>query len=282
MKHKTNLIRLSIACTVISAAMPAFANDPYLPSPGKNSVSLSFSNQKTDQIKAGAMTAQLPTDIKQDNIKFNYAYGISDAFALDIELGYAKSKFIVIPGLAPDGGLSGVTDSRVGLRYRAFDDLADDPITLTFGAAAIIKGSYKTGSLPAIGDGANGIELSVSLAKQLTSNFSVFATLGQRDRASPVPTETFYKIGANFNPSLTIGLFVTHEDVKSNGNLDIGGPGFSPSRFPEVKEEYGFTAAGINVQIIPNVLVGLQFGQKQAKRNTAESKIIGASISTSF
>lgn len=76
MKHATNLICLSVASIVVSASMPAFANDPYLPSPGKGIVSLSVSNQKTDQIKAGAMTAQLPTAIKQDNLKFNYAYGI--------------------------------------------------------------------------------------------------------------------------------------------------------------------------------------------------------------
>ncbi len=282
MKPATTVLRFSILAIFASTVGAAFANDAYLPSPGKSIVSFSFGNQKTDQIKAGAMTAQLPTDIKQDNYKFNYTYGISDPLALDIEVGYAKSKFIVIPGLAPDGGLSGVTDSRLGLRYRLLDDQAADAVTLTLGAAAIIKGSYKTGSLPAIGDGANGIELSVSLAKALTSNFSVFGTLGQRDRSSSVPTETFYKIGANFNPTSQIGLFVTHEDVKSKGNLDIGGPGFSPSRFPEVKEEYGFTSGGINFQIVPTVSIGLQFGQKQAKRNTAESKIIGATISTSF
>jgi hypothetical protein len=260
----------------------AFAEGAYLPSPGSSTLTLSFSNQKADEFRPGVMRGNLPADLKQDTFKLNYTYGIFDPLALDVEVGYAKSKFITIPGLAPKGGLKGNTDSRIGVRFRVLDDLADAPVTLTLGAAAIIKGSYDTGALSSIGDGANGTEVTATVAKAFTSNFNGFATVGHRNRQSPVPNESFYKIGVNFNPTAEIGLSLAHEELRSSGKLDIGGPGFTPARFPEVKEEYGFTTLGATFRVLSNLSLGVQYGQKQAKRNTAESKVVGVSLTTSF
>jgi hypothetical protein len=269
-----------VAISVFAA--PVFAVDPYLPAPGSNALVFSISNQKASELKAGTTQAQLPVDLKQDTYKLNYSYGISDPLALDIEVGYAKSKFATVPGLAPNGGLKGITDSRVGLRFRVLDDHADAPVTLTLGAAAILKGSYDTGALPAIGDGANAVEISASVGKAFTSKFNGFIAAGYRDRQGPVPNETFYKFGLNFSPSAALGLSLSHEAVKSKGSLDIGGPGFAPNRFPEVREEYSFTALSASFRVTRSAAIGLQFGKKQAERNTAESKVFGASVSTSF
>jgi hypothetical protein len=274
--------KLIIAAIAALVSGPVFAEGAYLPSPGSNTLTFSFSNQKADEFRPGDMRGNLPADLKQDTFKLNYSYGILDRLALDIEVGYAKSKFITIPGLAPNGGLKGNTDSRIGLRFRVLDDLADAPVTLTLGAAAIIKGSYDTGALSSIGDGASGIEVSATVAKAFTSNFNGFASVGYRDRQSPVPNESFYKFGINFNPTAQIGLSLAHEELRSSGTLDIGGPGFSPARFPEVKEEYGFTTLGANFRVSRNLSLGVQYGEKQAKRNTAESKVVGVSLTTSF
>ena len=275
--------RFALLASLTALAMPAFAaQSPWLPSPGANSLTFSFSNQKADEFRAGDMKGQLPAPLKQDTFKLNYSVGILDSLALDIETGYAKSKFISIPGLAPNGGTSGVTDSRIGLRFRVLDDLADAPVTLTLGAAAILKGNYDTGSLPAIGDGANALEISASLGKQITSKFNVYGTLGYRDRKAPVPNENFYELGLNFNATSQLGFTLKHEEVRSKGSLDIGGPGFSPARFPEVKEDYGFTSVGANFRFSRNLAIGVQYGEKQAKRNTAESKVYGLSLNTAF
>ena len=275
-------------CIVLLASLTALttpalaAESPWLPSPGANSLTLSFSNQEADEFFAGSTKGKLPAMLKQDTFKLNYSRGILDELALDIEIGYAKSTFITIPGLAPNGGTSGVTDSRIGLRYRVLDDLADAPVTVTLGAAAILKGNYDKGALPSIGDGANAIEISASLGKAITSNFTVYGTLGYRSRKAPVPNEDYYQLGMNLNATSQLGFSLTHEEVRSKGSLDIGGPGFSPPRFPEVKEDYGFTSVGASLRFSRNLGVGLQFGEKKGKRNTAESKVYGLSLNTSF
>jgi hypothetical protein len=281
--RKTVLASFAAVASFSTIALPVFAvESPWLPSPGSNSLTFSFSNQSADELRAGNSPGQLPTSLKQDTYKLNYSFGIADALALDVETGYAKSKFITVPGLAPNGGQKGVTDSRLGLRFRVLDDLADAPLTVTLGAAAILKGDYDTGALPAIGDGANALEISASVGKAITSNFNIYGTVGYRDRKAPVPNENFYQLGLAFNPTSQLGFSLTHEEIRSKGNLDIGGPGFSPARFPEVKEDYGFTSVGASFRFTRNLGIGVQYGEKQAKRNTAESKVYGLSLNTSF
>ncbi len=267
---------------VLTFSASAFAQTPWLPSPGATDLTFSFTNQEADKLKVGTNTAPLPTTLKQDTFGLILNYGISDSLALDASIGSAKSKFIKVPGLAPDGGLSGLTDSRLGLRFRLQDDLADDPVTLTFGAAAIIKGDYKTGSLPAIGDGANAIEISAAVGKAITSNFNVYGVIGYRDRKAPVPNETFFKVGANvnFTPQLFGGL--EYQKVDARGGLDIGGPGFSPARFPEVQEDFTLTSVTLGYRFTKNFNAAIQYGDKQGQRNTALSKVYGLSLGTSF
>lgn len=274
------ITRLHHISAVIAALLsaPSFAAEPYLPSPGVSTLTLSYSNQKSKEFKAGAMTRPLPATLKQDTYKLNYTYGILDQLALDVEVGNGKTN--AISSTTP--GLKGSTDSRIGLRFRAFDDLADDPVTLTLGAAAILKGNYDPAARAAIGDGANAIEISASVAKALTSNVNAFATFGIRDRQSPVPTETFYKFGMNFSPTSFLGLSLAHEVVKSDGNLDIAGPGFSAARFPEVKEEFSFTTLGANFRVSRNFAIGMQYGEKRPERNASDSKVVGLSLTTSF
>jgi hypothetical protein len=260
----------------------AFAQTPWLPSPGATDLTFSFSNQKADEFKPGTDTGQLPATLKQDTFGITLNYGISDSLALDANIGYAKSKFIQVPGLAPDGGLSGLTDSRLGVRFRLLDDLANDPVTLTFGAAAILQGNYKTGALSAIGDGANALEISAAVGKAITSNFNVYGVVGYRDREAPVPNETFFKVGANvnFTPQLFAGL--EFQKVDARGGLDIGGPGFSPARFPEVQEDYSLTSVTLGYRFSRNFNAAIQYGDKKGQRNTAVGKVYGLSLGTSF
>jgi hypothetical protein len=264
------------------AATQAFAQTPWLPTPGATDLTVSYTNQKADKLKAGTTTADLPVTLKQDTLGLVLNHGLTDSLAIDAAIGYAKSKFIQVPGLAPDGGLSGATDSRLGLRFRLLDDQASDPVTLTFGAAAILKGNYKTGALPAIGDGANALEVSVAIGKAITSNVSVYGVVGYRDRKAPVPNETFFKVGvnANFTPQLFAGL--DYQKVDARGGLDIGGPGFSPPRFPEVQEDYSLTSATLGYRFNKSLSAAFQYGDKQGQRNTAVGKVYGISLNTSF
>ncbi len=271
-----------VAILAACSALPALAQSPWLPSPGSNGLKLSYDAQKADEFYAGATRGNLPASLKQNTFRLDYSYGISDALALDVSAGHAKSDFIKVPGLAPNGGLSGTTDSRIGIRFRVLDDLADAPATLTLGAGAVFAGSYSTGALSAIGDGANAFEVSASLGKAVTANVNVYGTLGYRSRQSPVPKETYYQLGASFSPTPLVSVFINHEQVKSQDGLDIGGPGFSPARFPEVKEQYKLNGVGASFRFTRNVAATVQYGEKQGIRNTAQSKVTGFALSTSF
>lgn len=279
---------LSIATVSVATASAlllaplAAAQTPWLPAPGATDLSLSFTNQKADDFKPGTASAKLPSTLKQDTFSLSLTHGLADAVALDATIGYGKSSFIRVPGLAPNGGLSGITDSRIGVRYRVLDDIANDPLTVTFGAAAILKGDYDTGALSAIGDGANALEVSVAVGKLVTSKLSVYGVLGYRDRQSPVPKEMFYRLGAtvNFTPQFYAGA--EYQKVDARGGLDIGGPGFSPARFREVQEDYSLTSASLGFRFNNAVTAAIQFGEKKGERNTAESKVVGVSLTTSF
>ncbi len=258
------------------------AQSPWLPAPGKSAVTISFVNQNSDKFYAGATKGDLPADLKQDTFSLALAYGINDSLALDISGGYAKSKFITVPGLAPDGGLKGLTDTRFGLRYRLLDDLADAPVTVTLGAAAIVAGNYKTGALPSIGDGANAVEVFTSIGKVVAPGVAVYGNLGYRDRATSVPNELFYGVGVSYSPMSKLSFALDHQVTDARKGLDIGGPGFSPDRFPEVQEDYSTTIASATFRFTPALGLSLQAGKKNGKRNTAESKILGLSLTANF
>ncbi len=281
---RKNTVKMAVfsAFAAISIASNAVAQTPWLPSPGSSDITIALSNQKADDFKPGDASGKLPATLKQTNFGLTYNYGVSDALALDATVGYAKSSFIQVPGLAPNGGLSGATDSRLGLRYRLLDDTAADPVSVTLGAAAILKGSYDTGALSAIGDGANALEVSVSVGKIFNSTFSAYGTLGYRDRKAPVPNENFMKFGANLNFTPMLFAGVNYEKVDAKDGLDIGGPGFSPPRFPEVQEDYTLTAVTLGFRISKALTAAIQFGDKKGQRNTAEGKVIGLSLQAAF
>lgn len=281
---QTNLRLSALSAATVGAlllAPAAMAQTPWLPAPGTNDLSLSFINQKADDFKPGTASGTLPATLKLDTFSLSFTHGLSDAVAIDATVGYGKSSFIRVPGLAPNGGLSGVTDSRIGVRFRALDDAANDPLTITLGAAAILKGSYDTGALSAIGDGASALEVSASVGKTI-GGLNVYGVLGYRDRQSPVPKENFLKIGAiaNFTPQFYVGA--EYQKVDARGGLDIGGPGFSPARFPEVQEDFALTSASLGFRFNKAMSATIQFGEKRGERNTAESKVVGVSLSTSF
>ena len=280
--QKTLAMAVFSAFTAMTLSQNAVAQTPWLPSPGSSDLTFSIAEQKADKFKPGNASGDLPSTLKQTNYALAYNYGVSDVLAFDATIGYAKSSFIVVPGLAPNGGLSGVTDSRLGLRYRLLDDTGADPISVTLGAAALLKGSYDTGALSSIGDGANALEVSVSVGKIFNSMFSAYGTVGYRDRKAPVPNENFVKLGANLNFTPMFFAGVNYEKVDAKDGLDIGGPGFSPPRFPEVQEDYSLSSVTLGFKINKSLTAAVQFGDKKGQRNTSEGKVVGFSIQAAF
>jgi hypothetical protein len=124
--------------------------------------------------------------------------------------------------LSPSASLHGMTDSNIGIRWRAVDEAIGDSLTVTFRAAGIVNGSYKTGATNAIGDGASAGEFSALAGRFFENGFSVFGELGYRTRSRPVPDEFFANIGARYAFTSALSAGVSYQVDESLSGIDIG------------------------------------------------------------
>lgn len=272
------------AATGLVALLPSVAHaaSPWLPGAGEHQDGLSYVTQQADTFYPGRSEAPLPTELELRTFQFDYAYGINDRLALDLRVGWAESDFLVDPGLAPDGGLDGVTDSRVGLRWLAFDQLDGRPFTLALSAAALIAGDYETGAITAIGDGENAFEVSLLTGRTWDSGFSWQGEIGFRKRGGAVPDEWFLGRTLGYAIDDRWSARVGWQTVDSRGDLDIGGPGFSPARFPEVEEDYDLWTVGLSVALGARTVAAVDYGRKYDGRNTARSDVLVVGLGFSW
>lgn len=280
MNTKNNLLATSVILGLaLTCNAHAAGGSAWLPSEGTGSLSISYGAQTADRFYAGDTELPLPTDLELSTGSFGFSYGITDRLAFDARVGYASSDFLVDPGLAPEGGLSGFTDSRFGLRYKAHEG---DVATFTLSGALIVEGNYDTGAISAIGDGGSGVELSGLLGLKSGSGFYATGELGYRTRSNDNPNEWFANATGAYAFTDSVSGSLSYQIVRSDGGLDIGGPGFSPARFPEVDEDYDLLVGGLNLNINEQWSVGAGYGRKLDGRNTAISDFWNVSIDYSF
>ncbi len=273
---------VSATAVALAASASAHAVSPWLPTAGGHELSFSYIDQTADRFYVAENEMSLPADLELRTFEVNYAYGLSDRLAIDIRAGYAESDFVVDPGLAPEGGLDGFTDARIGVRWLAFDQFEDRPFTLALAGAVLIAGDYDTGAISAIGDGEGGGELSVITGRSFDSGFVWQSEIGYRFRSGEVPNEWYFNrtLSYGFNDRFT-GR-VSWNSVDSRGDLDIGGPGFSPARFPELEEDYDLWLVGFSFAPSDTWSLGLDYGRKFDGRNTAKSDVFALSVGRSF
>lgn len=273
-----------LACTVLAslgftANVYASGESPWLPAEGAGTVGFSYGQQTADRFFAGDTELQLPADLDLWTSTISLSYGFSDRLAFDASVGYAGSDFIVDPGLAPEGGLSGITDSRFGLRYKIHEG---DVATFTLNGAVIIEGNYDVGAISAIGDGGSGAELSGLLGLQSGNGFFASGELGYRTRSNSVPNEWFANVAGAYAFTDNFSGSLNYQVVRSDGDLNIGGPGFTPARFPEVDEDYDLIFGGINIKMSDQWGLGAGYGRRLDGRNTAKSDFWNVSLDYSF
>jgi hypothetical protein len=274
----------ALTCAVaalVGGTAHAQAVSPWTPAASSFEGEVAYTNQTAKRFYPGNTKASLPAELSLDTFSASGSYGITDQLAFDVSFGYGQSDFIVAPGLAPKGGLEGLTDATLGLRYKLLDQGAGAPVTLTVAAAAIIAGNYDTGALPAIGDGGSGGQISGAVGWQ-SGPFSVNGSIGLRGRGNKIPNETFGGVNANVALGDRFSVFAGLGFVDSNGKLDIGGPGFSPARFPEVEEDYRFWSVGASATLVGATSVNLAYGKVFDGRNTAASNFTRLGLGFGF
>jgi hypothetical protein len=225
-----------------------------------------------------AITGGAASAFKRSTTQIRLGYGLSDAIALDATLGQGKVRV----GAADND--KGQVDSVVGVSWRVLDEFENPELpTLTLRAAAILKGSYDGARLAALGNAADGLELSVILGKQLGSAFAVWAQAGVQNRSGAVPDASFLDLGARVRVTSSLSATLGYGSKKYAGGLDIGGLGFSPARFQEVAAERSIVRVGLGYALSANQGLSLNLARVASGRNTVkDDSIVGLSYTVGF
>ena len=283
-------LRSLLLCTLVATAClaPRAASaegSAWLAEPGTGFVNVSYVYQTADEFYRAEQKRPTPAggeDLSQGTVWVNLDYAMTDSLAVDVQVGWAQSDFVVLfPGPAPEDSYSGLVDTTVGLTWRVVDEAISDAPSVAFRIGGIVAGDYDTGYINSLGDGGNGYEASVIVGKFLGDRFGLSGELGYRDRDNDIPSAVFANVSALWlvNERFTLGFDYQH--VNSESALDIGAPGFSPARFPELEEDLQSVGARLFWNL-GNVGLNLFHARVVDGRNTAANGITGATVSYFF
>ena len=288
---------------------PAFAQGtPWLAEPGTGTFSISYVNQNATEffreIENETMKVKGPLEatnanLSQNTVWFGVNYAFTDTVAIDVQSAWARS--FVAGGVGPSGGqesYSGLYDSNIAVTWRIVDELISNAPSVALRIGAIAAGAYDTGYINSMGDGGHGIETSLIIGKfGDVAGFS--AEIGYRNRTSTevnpqavgasgsseqvdIPADMFLNLGLFVPVSSTVTIAADYQMVNALSGIDIGGPGFSPSRFPGLEEDRHLVAGRLLANVTETVSLSGFFGQVVAGRNTAASRIVGFGLSFGF
>ena len=283
MTFARRLLAAAVLITPLAAA--AEGDTPWLPIPGQVLLGLSVTEQSGDEAWIGTMrlpvstiTGGAATKFRRSTTTLRATYGLSDAVAIDGTIGYGK----VRAGAADSD--SGFIDSVLGVSWRALDEFERPGLpTLTLRAAAIVNGGYDGARLASLGDDANGVELSLLIGKQVGSALALWAGVGVQDREAEVPTARFYEVGARYRLTPAWSVSLGYSDKRYRSDLDIGGPGFTPARFQQVREERALAKIGVSFAFAANQGLALNLARVVSGRNTVrDDQIANLSYSYAF
>ncbi len=262
----------------------AEGTSPWLPAPGQFTLGINHTQQTAKESIIGdkelsvwAITGAAE-EYKSTTNTVQFTYGLLDSLSFDLAAGQAK----VEVGSADSS--SGRIDTVIGGNWRVLDEYISSGVpTLTLRAAAILKGNYEGARLAGLGKAANGLEVAAIVGKQISPMFSLWGEIGVQNRDNSVPNATFYDINAGLAFTRELSASIGVSNKKYSGDLDIGGAGFSPSRFPEVKEERSLIKLGLNYSFAENQGLSLNFAKITAGRNTVkDDRIISISYAYGF
>lgn len=276
---KSILAATIAASLMMPATVCASDRSPWLGESGAGSITVGYGEQSADRFYAGDTELPLPTDLELRTSFLELSYAITDRLTLDAQISHGDSDFLVDPVLAPEGGDSSLGDSRIGLRYSLY---SENGAAVAVRATAILDGGYDVGAITAIGDGGNGGEIALLAGKAFESGLSISGEVGYRSRDNSVPDDWFASVIGAYAFSDTFGAYLGYDIARADSDLNIGGPGFSPARFPEVDEDYDLIHGGISVGFGGGWGGSLGYGSKLDGRNTAKSDFWNVAVSYSF
>ena len=305
------LTAVAVAALVTGLSVqPAFAQGtPWIAEPGTGTISFTYANQSAKEFwrpldgtvtKVTGPLGPTGASLAQNTMWFGANYAVNDFVALDIQSAFASS--MVSGAVGPSGGqesYSGLFDSNVALTFRLVDELISDAPSVAVRIGGILAGAYDTGYINSLGDGGHGVETSLIVGKfGNAAGFS--AEVGFRMRGSTdvntqavggamasgetvdIPNDMFVNLGLFIPAGSAVTLGVDYRMVNAMSGIDIGGMGFSPSRFPGLEEDAHIVGGRLLANVTDTVNLNVFFGQVVAGNNTAASRIFGAGIGFGF
>lgn len=285
---------IAAALLAAVAATPTFAEgSPWLPAPGSGTVTFSYVSQEATDYErserwrsmagADSTTIQLPGTLGLDTVWIDGTYGISDALALDFQIGTSDSQY---PGGGPKhpnkDDLSGLQDARAGLTWRFRDEVVSSGPSMALRFGAILAGDYDTGYINSLGDGGDGAEVSLLIGKYVGERGVLSAEVGYRYRSDDIPEDIVLNLSAGVLVGERVGLSVGYRMTDGGSGLDIGVPPFAPARFPELQEDIDLLYGTVNVALTSRASLGLTYGDVIGGRNTPNSEVLGLSVGFGF
>ena len=313
MSHDFRTFGIAVVAAAVLASLtgqPAFAQGtPWIAEPGTGTISFTYANQSAKEFwrpvdgtvtKVTGPLGPTGASLAQNTMWFGANYAVNDFVALDIQSAFASS--MVSGAVGPSGGqesYSGLFDSNVALTFRLVDELISDAPSVAVRIGGILAGAYDTGYINSLGDGGHGVETSLIVGKfGNAAGFS--AEVGFRMRGSTdvntqavggamasgetvdIPNDMFVNLGLFIPAGSAVTLGVDYRMVNAMSGIDIGGMGFSPSRFPGLEEDAHIVGGRLLANVTDTVNLNVFFGQVTAGNNTAASRIFGAGIGFGF
>lgn len=267
------------------------ASDAYLPSPQTGNLIPVASVQWAEDFWFGDTPATLPGHLTQTTLAFEGEYGLAPDWAVDISSGFSWVNYQGGPlagiGLIQDGKetRNGVTDTRVGISWRLVDEfrsVSEAAPTLTLRVGGIVRGTYDTGFINAVGDGASGWEAGLKFGKVFQSlNAGLYGDATYRWLNTSTPDEWEIGIGG-FKTISNFNLFLGLREKHSVDGIDILGPGFTLDRFTDVKEVNRSIETGIGWSLGPQTWLSLGYARTLEGKNTPKKNVVLLSFSSAF
>lgn len=281
---KTCLLISSVAFATASMTALAESTSPWLPIPGQLSLTLNYTQQSGDSsyinqtdVPVIEITGGEAEEFERTTTSLIINYGISDSVALDAVIGYGE----VDAGVSSND--SDRSDAIIGLSWRIVDEDFSILPTITTRVGAIIGGDYAVDQLASIGDGQNGLDVSILLGQNITNTFAINAEIGHQTRDGNIPDATYYGVNLSLYVLDKIGLNIGYSVNEYGGELDLAGPGFTPARFQEVRAERSLAKAGINYSFANNHGIAVNYATIVDGRNTIkDDSIVGVSYTYAF
>jgi hypothetical protein len=276
---------LVFGIAIIPAVSQAQSVSPWLPIPGSGTVSLGYVDQSADSAYIGdqklpvsGITNGGASKYKRSTFGVNFNYGLSDSLSIDGTVARGNVK------VGSTDNSSGLVDTIIGLNWRVLDEYETRKApTITLRLTAIINGNYDGAKLAALGKDASGIGLSAVIGRQFTSSLRAWGGIGYENRNNGVPDAFSADVNIGYRVIPKLDLTAGYASKQYDGKLDIGGTGFTPAAFQQVKEQRQVAKLGASFAIASNQTIGLGFARVVGGRNTVkDDRIVSVNYSFGF